>query len=64
MDTTNLYFSGNLPNPDYLAASGLALSSLTVIALAPLSGLASALDTLASQAFGASRFIDAGRLFN
>lgn len=56
IDTANIYFAGHLSDPLYLAANGLALSAVNILALATMYGLAGALDTLAAQAYGSRNY--------
>ena len=52
-DVFNLMFMGHLDNEDLIAGVGLAASTLNFIGMTIIKGLATAIDTLVSQAAGA-----------
>lgn len=64
IDMANIYFSAHFNNNKYLAANGLAISMMNIIAFSTLYGLATAQETLASQAFGARNYKKAGHYLN
>ena len=66
----NIVFAGHLDDPAKLAGVGLGTSLLNVVIFEPLMGMNSALETLASQAFGANElrlcgeYLNRGRMIN
>lgn len=64
IDLANIYFSAHFQDNKYLAANGLAISMMNIIAFATLYGIATAQETLTSQAFGAKNYKKAGHYLN